>query len=125
MSKRDKCFEWRLEGMYYAAGQIEQNGMDAFRDELEHRAKNGIKLLVSRKEYEEHDKAMLNRLKAIVIMYAINTLWDEFDFDDEMIERFMKRFDLKAESLNRGDITWEEQMSILEQEMNIRLKFKE
>ena len=122
MSRRDKCFEWRLEGMYYAAGQIEQNGMDAFRDELKFRKASGVKVISkTRAELDEFMWAVVR--SSLTVM--VSTLVDEFDFTHEMCEQFMKRFNLKIRSLANDDITWEEQTSILEQEMDVHINFKE
>ena len=116
MSRRDKCFEWRMQGMYYAANQIEQTGLDAFREELKFRQAAGVKILSKTKaELDEFFWAVIKT--TLTIMVA--TLADEFDFNDEQCEQFMKRFNLKMRSIANGDITWEEQWKILEDEMDI------
>ena len=119
MSKRDKCFEWRLEGMYYAAGQIEQNGLDAFRDELKFRKASGVKVISkTRAELDEFMWAVVR--SSLTVM--VSTLVDEFDFTHEMCEQFMKRFNLKIRSLAQSDITWEEQWQLLEDESDIHVR---
>lgn len=119
MSKRDKCFEWRLEGMYYAANQIEQNGLDAFRDELKFRKASGVKVISkTRAELDEFMWAIIR--SSLTVM--VSTLVDEFDFTHDQCEQFMKRFNLKIRSLARSDITWEEQWQLLEDESDIHVR---
>lgn len=117
--------EDRLQGMAYAYERIKEDGLEAFAEELRRRKRNGITLLVPMKEIERHDAAMLNRAKKVVTVFAVSTLFDEFDFDVGQIERFMKRYDLKMSSLIEDDISWGEQIEILEKEMDVHIKFTE
>ena len=117
--------EDRLMGMAYALEQIRKNGVEAFEDELRMRKRDGVTLLVPCKEVEKYKNAVVDRATKVLTVFAVNTLFDEFDFTEEQCRQFMKRYDLKAHSLANEDITWEEQTSILEQEMDIHINFKE
>lgn len=115
---RDKCFFWRMEGMYYAASQIEKNGLDAFRDELKFRQASGVKILSKTKaELDEFFWAIVKTSLTVMV----STLADEFDFTAEQCEQFMKRFNLKIRSLAEGNITWEEQWKNLEEELDLHI----
>lgn len=119
---RDKQFDWRMEGMYYAYSQIKENGIEAFEDELKYRKASGVKILSrTKKELDEYSFAVTN----ITILFALSVLHDEFDFEQDECVRFMERLKLKLKSLAKDDISWEEQQKIVEDELGIFLTFKE
>ncbi len=123
MSKQDTLQEGRLQGMYYAYEQIKENGLDDFKNELVWRKKNGITVLNTRKELEKWKNYTVDTAIKVMAAFAMNTLWDEFDFDGDQCEEFLKRLELKSKSLAVGNISWEEQISILEDEMNIHINW--
>lgn len=118
---RDKCFEWRMQGMYYAYDQIQKNGLEAFADELRFRKAAGVSIIAkTKKELDEYMNAVLK----ISLVFALSVLHDEFGFGKERCERFMKRYNLKTKSLALSDVSWQEQMSVIENELGIEVKFE-
>lgn len=119
---KDKQFEWRMQGMYYAYKQIKERGIEAFEDELRFRQASGVKILSrTKKELDEYSFAVTN----ITILFALSVLFDEFDFGQDECVRFMERLKLKLKSLAQEDISWDEQQKIVEDEIGIHISFKE
>lgn len=78
-------------------------------------------ITIPRSELQKRD----NRMIKLIAMFAVNALWDEFDFTLDDCERFYHRLELKADSFAKGDITWDEQMSILEDEMQFKINWRD
>ena len=124
MAKADKIHEARMQGMYYAMTQIEKNGLEAFKEELSFRQAFGVTLFNSQKELKEYADTIINRSMQVILVFAVAVLHDEFGFGKKRAERFIERFNLKASCLTEDYITWDEQVKIIKDEMDIEVTFK-
>lgn len=119
MAKIDKQELARREGMAYALKIAKEKGIDGLEEELRWRNATKLPIAVKRSSLEEFEKNIkINCLDTVTILAAI-TLHDEFRFGKHKINRFVDRFNLKAECLVGGYTDWQGQMEILRDELGL------
>lgn len=124
MAKVNKEEEARREGMAYALKLAKEKGIEALENECRFRNATRLPVAISRKAADECiNKIKYNTIDTITILSAM-TLHDEFGFGKSRIERFMKRFNFKADCIMEDYTTWEEQIQILKAECNLELSIR-
>ena len=121
----DKMNQWRMEGMYYAYDRIKEVGLEEFGKELLVRQRFGAKILHTKKDYREYVDEIVRQASKVTITFCLAVLYDEFDFDTDMCERFMERFKLKASCFTEDYLSWDEHMKIISDEIGLRIRFDE
>ena len=119
MAKIDKLEQARREGMAYALKIAKENGIDGLEEEL--RFRNIIKapIAISRPKCDEMIAHIaMNVIDTVTILSAM-TLRDEFDFGKQRIQRFVERFNLKAECIMDDYTTWDDQIECLREECGL------
>ena len=99
MAKLSKEETARYSGAEWALRLVEERGLDAAKAELESRGIRGIPLGLKQTDIDkfcEEEKA--NTVVTVMLMAAV-TLRDEYDFGQQRIDRFIKRFNSKTEAL--------------------------
>ena len=121
MAKADREAAARIGGMHYAIRQIKEKGMEEFEKEVAWRGSANFGLQLSSQE-------AMNTYKQVYIhvrMCAIITLYDEFDFTPEEIERFNNRYNDKILGLNESYVNWKDYEDILHNEIGVgRIDFE-
>lgn len=121
MAKLDKEEQARREGMAYALKVAREKGIDGLEEELRYRNSTKLPTAVKREQLDELvENIKMNCLDTVLILAAV-TLRDEFEFGRKRIDRFIERFNLKAECLVGDYTTWKEQMGILREEIGLDL----
>lgn len=120
---KDKLYEGRIQGMYYAYDQIQKHGLEAFADELRYRQKFGVNILQDRKDIKAFQDSVIKRSMECILVFAVGVLHDEFGFGRQRCERFIERFNLKASCIADNYLTWDEQIAIIEQEIGLHVGF--
>ena len=69
------------------------------------------------------ERVKLNTLDTVLILAAV-TLRDAFEFGEKRIQRFVDKFNEKAECLMDDYCTWEDNIKVLEEETNIHLSIR-
>lgn len=123
-SKDDKCLQWRLDGMYYAYKIAKDDGLEALEDELKFRKATGIKTLITREEMRSLHQFVVDRATKAILTLSVMVLHDELDLPKEDMERFISRFNEKSAGIAENYTTWEEQMSVLNDEIGIEVAFE-
>ena len=124
MAKVNKEEEARREGMAYALKIAKEKGIEALENECKFRNATRIPIAVSRKACDEViNKIKMNTIDTITILSAM-TLHDEFGFGKARIEKFTKRFNLKAECIMDDYTTWDEQIQALKEECGLELSIR-
>lgn len=119
MAKMDKEELARREGMAYALKIAKEKGIDGLEEELKFRNITQLPVAVKRSQCEELiNNIKMNVLDTVTILAAI-TLRDEFEFGKQRINRFVDRFNLKAECLVEGYTDWQGQIEILREELGL------
>ena len=103
----------RREGMSYALRYAKDNGIEALEKELKRRQAYNIPIRISNKELQAFTDNAKNMMLDTVLILASVTLHDEFGFGRERLERFMRRFNFKAECIGEDYTDWQDQISIL------------
>lgn len=65
-----------------------------------------------------------NMMLDTVLILASMTLHDEFGFGKERLQRFIKRFNFKAECIGEGYTSWKEQIDILKDECGLEYQIR-
>lgn len=69
------------------------------------------------------ERVKLNTLDTVLILAAV-TLRDTFDFGQKRVQRFVDKFNEKAECIMEDYCTWEDNIKILEEETGIHLTIR-
>jgi len=120
----DKITQWRLEGMGYALKAIEDHGLEEFKKELAYRQKAGISAMVTSKDLRQlHDLITEDALK-VALVFSVYALRDEFNFGHERMQRFVRRYEEKAEAFTKGYYTFDELRQMLLDETGFEVCFR-
>lgn len=114
----------RREGMSYALRYAKANGLEALENDLKRRGAYNIPVRISDKDLKEFTNNAKMMLLDTVLILASMTLHDEFGFGKSRLERFIKRFNFKAECIGEDYTTWQEQIDILKDECGLEYKLR-
>ena len=119
MAKVNKEEQARREGMAYALKIAKEKGIEGLEEEI--RFRNIIKapIAISRAKVDDMLVSIkMNVIDTVTILSAM-TLRDEFDFGKQRIQRFVERFNLKAECIMDDYTTWDDQIECLREECGL------
>ena len=80
---------------------------------------------VQRKDIEKFENEVKQNCLDTVLIMALITLRDEFEFGKVRLKRFKERFSLKTECLQDGDINWEDLRGALLEETGIETELRD
>ncbi len=109
MSRLDREAEARMNGMDYALRRIKEIGIEEFEKELEWRGRKNYSVHITSREAINAAEQAYKHIR----IAALITLYDEFDFDKAMLDRFNKRYNDKMDSLNKGYVNWGDYENII------------
>lgn len=112
LSKEERC---RYEGADWALRMVEENGLEYTKNELQRRGIYGIPLKINRSDFNN----MYKNVMYCVLLTACCTLRDEFDFGKERLNRYIQRFNIKAECLRDKYVDWKELQQTIKEETGI------
>lgn len=114
----------RREGMSYALRYAREHGIEALESELKRRGAYNIPIRISDKDLKAFtDNAKMMLLDTVLILASM-TLHDEFGFGKDRLQRFIKRFNFKAECIGDDYTTWQDQIDILKEECGLEYKLR-
>ena len=117
--KENPLEEMRRDGMKYVLNLARNNGIKSVQEELKKRGIKPEKIKVSKPEISSFVKQVQTTVVDMVFGITILAIRETFRFGLERMDRFFKRFWLKAECTEEGLVTWDEQNSILKDEVKI------
>lgn len=121
---RDKEEIARREGMAFALRIVKEKGIDGLEEECKFRGATQLPLALPKKAIDECvNNIKMNTIDTITILSAI-TLRDEFGFGKQRIQRFIDRFNLKAECIMEDYCTWQDNIQILKEEVGLDLSIR-
>ena len=112
----------RREGMAYALKLAKEQGIDALEKDLKMRNAINLPLRCSQHDLEVFSENVKSNILYHIKVLVMVTLHDEFDFGNQRLQRFFKRFDSKAECLVGDYTNWDEQVQILAEECGITIE---
>lgn len=113
MSRLDREAEARINGMDYALRRIKEIGIEEFEKELEWRGRKNYSVHITSREAINAAEQAYKHIR----IAALITLYDEFDFNKKMLDRFNKRYNDKMDSLNKGYVNWGDYEDIIVNEI--------
>lgn len=114
----------RLNGMEYALKIAKEQGIDALAEDIKRRGGHGIPVGLDRQaEREFVDRVKMNILDTVLVL-SCATLQDEFGFGKKRTQKFIDRFNFKANCLSDDYVLWEEIQEGLKDELGIDLKIR-
>ena len=113
MSRLDREAEARMNGMDYALRRIKAIGIEEFEKELEWRGRKNFSVHITSREAINAAEQAYKHIR----IAALITLYDEFDFDKAMLDRFNERYNDKMDSLNKGYANWGDYENIIVNEI--------
>ena len=119
MSRLSKEELARYEGANWILEKIKTEGIEAAEKDLEMRGIRNIPLKVKHSDlhkFEVSEKA--NTIKSMLLI-SIYCMHDEFDFDKPEIDRFIKRFNARAECLVDKWVSWKDIQQTMAEETGI------
>lgn len=123
MGRNSKEEEARRAGMGYAFKIAKEQGIDALEEEIKFRRIIKAPLSVPRSEIDRFcQEVKTNCVKTFKVLMVI-TLLDELELDKDKLLRVLRRFEMKAECICDEITTWQDQLEILEDELDMHFDF--
>ena len=115
----------RNDGLAMALRIIESDGIEGLRKEIKFRGVTGIHTALAKKELDQASKQIKEMTLDTMIVLAVATLHDEFDFGQKRCQRFMDRLELKAGCLIDNLATWPDYIKAIKDEIGLELSIRE
>lgn len=115
----------RLSGMAYALKIAQEGGIEALEKDIKMRGMTKLPVGVDRRALDEFSTNVKNQVIDTFIILSVATLHDEFGFGEKRCQRFIDRFNLKAECLSEDYCTWQDYIDVIKEELNIELDIRE
>ena len=108
MSKLSKEEQARFSGALWAIKLVEQMGLVDATRELERRGIREMPLKLNHSDVDVFVKTERDNITKCLLIDTLATLHDEFDFDKEQCEQFIKRWNIKVSCLAEGYVNWKD-----------------
>ena len=115
----------RNDGLAMALRIAESDGIEGLRREIKFRGVTGIHTTLAKKELDQASKQIKEMTLDTMIVLAVATLHDEFDFGQKRCQRFMDRLELKAGCLIDDLATWTDYIKAIKDEIGLELSIRE
>lgn len=115
----------RNDGLAMALRIVEEDGIEGLRKEIKFRGVTGIHTTLAKKELDQASKQIKEMTLDTMIVLAVATLHDEFDFGQKRCQRFMDRLELKAGCLIDDLATWTDYIKAIKDEIGLELSIRE
>mgnify|MGYP005765131887 CR=1 FL=1 len=114
----------RNDGLAMALTIAERDGLAALRDEIHFRGVTNIHTSIAKKELNAASQKIKEMTLDTMLVLAVATLHDEFDFGAKRCQRFIDRMVKKADCMLDDMVTWEDYIAAIEAEMGIRMNIR-
>lgn len=114
----------RREGMAYALKIAREKGVEGLEEEIRFRNCTQLPLGAKRKNCEVAIEAIKNQTCDTFIALTCHTLNDEFGFGQKRLQKFIDRFEGKAECLADGYCCWNDIVKTTWDELGLNLKIR-
>lgn len=99
MAKRNDYITGREDGLLMALEIVKNEGVEALEKEIKFRNVTGIRTALAKKDINRATIKIKEQTVDTVTILSVATLHDEFGFGTQRCDRFIKRFNKKAEFL--------------------------
>lgn len=114
----------RNDGLAMALTIAERDGVGALREEIHFRGVTNIHTSIAKKELNAASQKIKEMTLDTMLVLAVATLHDEFDFGAKRCQRFIDRMVKKADCMLADMATWQDYITAIEAEMGIRMNIR-
>lgn len=125
MSRLSKEECARYSGAEWLLRLAKEKGLQEAEQELERRGIRNIPLAVNKKDFEEMWRSEKTNIILCMTLIAAATLHDEYDFNVEELNRYIRRFNTKADCLSKDYVSWQDLQQIIKEETGIFIPLPE
>ena len=100
---------------------VKKDGIEALEKEVQFRNVTGIHMPLAKKDLDKATVKIKEQLLDTVTVLSVATLHDEFGFGGKRCQRFIKRFNTKAECLVDDMVSWDDYIQMIREELGIEL----
>ncbi len=111
----------REDGLLMALDIVKKDGVEALEKEIQFRNVTGIRMPLAKKDLDKATIKIKEQLLDTVTVLAVATLHDEFEFGGKRCQRFIKRFNTKAECLVDDMASWDDYIQMIREELGIEM----
>lgn len=111
----------REDGLLMALDIVKKDGVEALEKEVQFRNVTGIRMPLAKKDLDKATIKIKEQLLDTVTVLAVATLHDEFGFGGKRCQRFIKRFNAKAECLVDDMASWDDYIQMIRKELGIEM----
>lgn len=115
----------REDGLLLALKIVKEDGIKALEDEIRYRGIVKVHTQLAKKELEKaSEQIKLNTLDTVLLL-AISSVRDEFDFGQKRLQRLITRMESKSSCLIGDMATWEDFRECMKEETGIEICTRE
>lgn len=114
----------RKDGLLLALKLVKEGGVENLEKEISFRSLTGINTALARKDLDKASDPIKAMVIDTVCVMSIHVLHDEFGFGNGRIQRFMGRFQEKADCLEQGNLDWDDIVKVNQEELGIDLQIR-
>ena len=125
MSKMTDYQAGREDGLLLAEKIVKEGGLESLQEEIRYRGITKIHTQLAKKEIEKATMQIkLNTLDTVLLL-AVSTIRDEFEFGAKRLKRLIERMERKSACLLEDMATWEDFRKQMEEETGIEINVRE
>ena len=117
MAKRNDYITGREDGLLMALEIVKNEGVEALEKEIEFRNITGIRTALAKKDINRATIKIKEQTVDTVKILSVATLHDEFGFGTQRCDRFIKRFNKKAECIMDDMASWNDYIKMIKEEL--------
>ena len=111
----------REDGLMMALDIVKKDGIEALEKEIQFRNVTGIHMPLAKKDLDKATVKIKEQLLDTVTVLSVATLHDEFGFGGKRCQKFIKRFNTKAECLVDDMVSWDDYIQMIREELGIEM----
>lgn len=115
----------RFSGAEWMLRLVEEKGIEEAKKELENRNLRGIPLKVKNEDVKKFYTEEYNNIVKCLTLISASTLYDEYDFGIEDLNRYINRFNTKASCIADDYVSWKEVQAEIRNETGILIPLPE
>lgn len=125
MGQKERLMQqYRTDGMEYALRIAKEKGIEELEKEVKTRMWSGISLRMTQGEINEASEQIKRMVLDTMTIMTVMCLHDECGFGRKRIQKFLDRFELKAECILEDYATWQDYQNIIHDELGFDLELR-
>lgn len=125
MSKMSDYQSGREDGLLLAEKLVKEGGPERLEEEIRYRGITGIHTQLAKKELEKATEQIKMNTLDTVLLLAIHSIRDEYEFGAVRLQRLINRMEKKASCLIGDMATWEDFRRQIKEETGIEINVRE